>query len=92
MAGELVRRRDVTKVRDGGKWRKRIREAPEELDGVGDAFSCSFEPDHDKKLAPRWIFKNSTWFLLLAVDNTITHPAAFSSPPSFPSHAHLISR
>ena len=49
MAGELVRRRDVTKVRDGGKWRKRIREAPEELDGVGDAFSCSFEPDHDKK-------------------------------------------
>ena len=47
--GELVRRRDVTKVRDGGKWRKRIREAPEELDGVGDAFSCSFEPDHDKK-------------------------------------------
>ena len=48
MVGELVRRRDVTKVRDGGKWRKRIREAPEELDGVGDAFSCSFEPDHGK--------------------------------------------
>ena len=44
------------------------------------------------KMSPRWIFKNSTWFLLLAVDNTITHPAAFSSPPSFPSHAHLISR
>ena len=42
LVGELVRRRDVTKVRDGGKWRKRIREAPEELDGVGDAFSCSF--------------------------------------------------
>ena len=48
LVGELVRRRDVTKVRDGGKWRKRIREAPEELDGVGDAFSCSFEPDHGK--------------------------------------------
>ena len=65
MVGELVRRRDVTKVRDGGKWRKRIREAPEELDGVGDAFSCSFEPDHDKKCHQGVFLKISPGFSCL---------------------------
>ena len=44
--GELVRvRRNVRKVRGGckaGRWE------PDELEGVGEAFSCSFEPAHTK--------------------------------------------
>ena len=49
LLGELVlldqmrRRRNVTKARAGCKIG---REAPDELEGVGEAFSCSFEPAH----------------------------------------------
>ena len=42
---QVRRRRNVTKARAG--W-KRGRGAPDELEGVGEAFSCSLEPAHKK--------------------------------------------
>ena len=43
--GQIMRGRHVTKVRAGCKMG---RGAPDELEGVGEAFSCSLEPAHKK--------------------------------------------
>ena len=43
--GQMMRGRHVTKVRAGCKMG---RGAPDELEGVGEAFSCSLEPAHKK--------------------------------------------
>ena len=41
----MMRSRNVRKLRAGCKIR---REAPDELEGVGEAFSCSLEPGPNK--------------------------------------------
>ena len=97
---QMRRRRNVTKARAG--W-KLGRGAPDELEGVGEAFSCSFEPAHQTyELRPQtkntsnWfcVKVSGTWLLLLGVDSPLPSPSllvpALSTSPPSPSQTHLV--
>ena len=78
---QMRRRRNVTKARAG--W-KRGRGAPDELEGVGEAFSCSFEPFHQK-----YDFRFTKKHVKLDLCSSFEHLAslvwrAFPPPLSFP--------
>ena len=96
---QMRRRRNVTKARAG--W-KLGRGAPDELEGVGEAFSCSFEPFHQKydlkftKNTSNWICVQvlSTWLLLFGVHSPLPSPSllvsALSTSSPSPSQTHLV--